>query len=59
MTPKWKDYRNPCKDLKYLIGTLYVLKLSQTNHLEISASPFAASLQVIFFYVFVLDSVIC
>ena len=27
MTPKWKDYRNPCKYLKVLIYALYVSKL--------------------------------
>ena len=32
MTPKWKDYRNPCKNLKFLICTLYVSKLSQANY---------------------------
>ena len=28
MTPKWKDYRNPCKDLKFLICALHVSKPS-------------------------------
>ena len=28
MTSKWKDYRNSCKDLKFLICALYVSKLS-------------------------------
>ena len=28
MTPKWKNYRNLCKNLKLLIYALYVSKLS-------------------------------
>ena len=28
MTPKWKDYRNPCMDFKFLVCALYVSKLS-------------------------------
>ena len=53
MTPNWKDYRNPSKDLKFLICTFYVSKLFQTNYLQISDSPFVAGLQVKFFCVFV------
>ena len=33
MTPKWEDYRNPCKDLKFLICVLYISKLSYINYL--------------------------
>ena len=28
LPPKWKDYRNPCKNLKFLMCALYVSKLS-------------------------------
>ena len=55
MTPKWKDYRHPCKNLKFLICALYV---SKPNYLQISDWLFAAGLQVIFIFAFVLDSVI-
>ena len=51
---KWKDYRNPCEDMKFLICALYVSKLSQTNYLQISDSSFVACLQVVIFsFVFV------
>ena len=52
ITPKWKDYRNLCKDLKFLICTLYVSKVFSTDYLSISDLCFVAGLQVIFFFCF-------
>ena len=52
ITPKWKDYRNLCKDLKFLICALYVSKVFSTDYLSISDLCFVAGLQVIFFFCF-------
>ena len=51
MTPKWKDYRNPCKDLKVLIYALYVSKL------RLIIYRFQIDL-LLLVYIYILDSVI-
>ena len=55
MTPKWKSYRNPCKNFEFLICALYVLKLSQTNYFKFT---FCCWFTSYILFCFVLDSVI-